>query len=231
MAPPALKFLSASIAVTTLLVVACSGGSSHRGSPTVAGLAPTARAAAAALTSSVVQVTGTASQRDQSVDFQIRYTGVAPDRIAYDDESTLAGKMSRIALVIIPPNAWSLENGAWTPFTAIDTRTFSADHVWSLVPFDVATLVGTEEVGATSARHYHASVDVQLPFGELAGTLIASEDASFDGTLDHVDVDYWLDDVHGWPVKAVYSATGGGKLDVTAELTQANDPGIVVAPP
>src|SRR5205814_1141251 len=144
------KFLSASIAIT-MVIVACSDGSSHDGSTPVAGLASTARAAAATLSSSVVQVTGTASQRDQNVDFQIRYTSAAPDRLAYDDQSTLAGKMSRIALVVVPPKAWSLENGVWTPFTVIDTRTFSADHVWSLVPFDSATLVGTEEVGTTKA--------------------------------------------------------------------------------
>src|SRR5439155_948031 len=159
-------------------------------------------ASAGSLSSSVVEVTGSASERDQKVDFQIRYTHVAPDRLAYDDVSTLVGKTSHISLVVVPPKAWSRESGQWEAFTVVDTRTFSADHVWSLVPLDSATLVGTDDVGATRARHYHARIDDQLPFDELAGTLIASEEASFDGTLDHFEVDYWVDDQHGWPVKA-----------------------------
>ena len=45
------------------------------------------------------------------------------------------------------------------------------------------------------------------------------------------EVDYWVDDEEGWPVKAMYSATGDGRLDLTAKLTDDNDPSVVVTPP
>ena len=221
------------IAAVICVIGVASAGCGSRSHPTdrQPGVEGTARTAAAALSSSVVEVTGTASQRELSVDFQVRYTAASPDRLAFDDESTIMGQTSRVSLLIIPPQAWSLENGKYAPFTVADARTFSADHAWSLVPFQNATLVGTEDIRGAKSHHYRASVDVQLPLADVAGALIASEDTSFDGLLNHFDVDFWVDDMHGWPVKARYAGAGDGNFDVTAELTQANDPAITIAAP
>lgn len=101
--------------------------------------------------------------------------------------------------------------------------------MWRLVPFDAATRIGTDTVAGVEATHYHADVDAQLPLDELAGSLIAG-DTTFDGTLDHFAIDYWVDG-SGSPVRAVYAGSGDGKLQLTAELQQVNDPSIAVTPP
>jgi hypothetical protein len=220
------------LAAASLLVVSCRGGSTKAPTPVVVpDVQQQAVRAAATLTGAVVHVTGHAAQNSTSVDFTIEYRQAA-DRFAYTATSTFQGQTADIQVIGVPPQAWSLEAGAWKPLAgALTVDTFRAARMWSLVPFSQAALDGTESVGGVQANHYHAEAGVHLAFGELAGSLIASGDAEFTGALSHATIDYWVDKEHGWPVKAVYHASGDGDLDLTAELVQANDPAIAIDPP
>lgn len=213
-----------------LAAAGCGGHSTSTDQP-AAGVVATARAGAMALGSSVVEATGNVVQRGQTVRFRLRFTSEEPGRLAYDDESTLAGATSRVSLVVVPPRAWSLEHGVWTPFTVVDTRAFLADSVWSLAPLGGTTFVAEEHVGAAIAHHYHASVDVEMALSTIAGLLTASDETSFSGTINHFDADFWVDDERGLPVKATWRGTGDGTLELAVELISANDPAVTITPP
>ncbi len=212
------------------VALGCDSKSNVASTP-VTGVRSAARAAASTIDRGVVQVNGSISQRDENVRIRIQYTSAKPDGWSYDDESTIGDRTSRISLISVASNAWTLEQGQWKPFTVVDAHVFLADRIWSLIPFEDMNLVGTERLSFGLARHYQTTVDLALPLDELAGSLIASEDASLTGTISHVAIDYWVDEAHGWPVKARYRGNGDAELELTAELENVNDPSIAVAPP
>jgi hypothetical protein len=221
------------VMMSAVFAASCKGGSSPSPTSTpapVANVQQKALAAYARLQSGVVHVAGRASQGTTSVDFTIDYASTA-DRFAYKAQSLFQDRPSQVDVVGVPPQAWSREGGAWTPLPgAMALDTFRARRIWSLVPFSSASPAGLEIVGGVSAAHYHYEGDVQLLLPELAGSLIASDDAEFTGNLTHVEIDYWVDEQAGWPVKVVYHASGDGDLELTAELAQANWPATAIFP-
>lgn len=216
------------IAVASMLGVACGSNASKQTPAPVAGLQATAIATNPP-PSSVVVVNGSVEQGDKRVTFALRFTSVAPDRLGYQSDATTAGRTDSIGLIVIPPRAWELRNGAWQAFTPADFTPFKAARIWRLVPFDEATLVGTDTIAGAEATRYHADVNVQLPLDELAGSLIAG-DLAFDGALERFAIDYWVDG-SGAPVRAVYAGSGDATLQLTAEIQLSNDPSIAVTPP
>lgn len=230
-----MRLIALVAALIATVNVSCGGSSSPPSTPTSATVADVQRHALqslSGLTSGVVHVNGHVSQGTTSVDFSIEYRN-ARERFAYQAHSMFRGVESDVQVIGIPPRAWSLEDGTWKPLpTSLPLDSFRAERVWSFAPFTTSALVGKEEIGGLATIHYHYDGPVALSFGELAGSFIASGNVDLTGELDHMTIDYWVTQDGGLPVKASYKASGDGNLDLTADLTNANDPAIVVnAPP
>lgn len=223
--------LAVAAVLLTVAFASCSGGTKHE-----TGVQQKALEAFKQLGSHLVTASGEVSQGDMAAGFQLSYEAVAPDRHRYDDRSTFQGANSEIGVIAIGSLAWELSDGSWAllPHSELiaSASTFTAARIWSLVSFDDAEFKGTGDINGTRAKHYHASragEEISLP--GLAGLLLASDQPEFKGNITRIDIDYWIDADHGWPVQAKYHATGDGTIGLTAVLEKANDDSIVVEPP
>ena len=220
--------------VLSALAASCGGSSTGSGTPTpapVSGVQDQALQALTRVTSGVVNVTGHASQGSDAVDFTIEYRTDA-GRFAYHAASTHNGAQSDVQVIGVPPQTWTLENGAWSALPAgLPVDSFRARRIWSLAPFPNARPIGMEQVAGIATTHYRYDGPASLAFGELAGSLVASSDINFTGELRHLTVNYWIANDGGFPVKASYNASGDGNLKVTVELSHLNDTTVVVQAP
>ncbi len=224
--------LAAGLAIGAVLSLGCASGD---GGELKQGVLTDSLATISKLQNYEVQASGQLRQGGKSADVALTYQFVGPDRLRFLSESTSEGITEQAGLIIIGDLSWSLENGIWKeePSQVVDINTFSAARIWGPIPFDTARLQDEpEHVDGVEALHYHFDKSATLSFETLAGALLAAGEPQFSGDLTHVAIEYWTDASGGWPVRMKLAAKGSdGAVELTVDLTKANDSSIQVAPP
>ncbi len=170
-------------------------------------------------------------------DLNVEGAFVAPDREQVKVTGSMFGLELEEETIRIGDRTWVHTDGGWVEGEAeFTTEDFSpASFAEAFNAEDLRILKPSKETinGIRSLRYKISKANIEKIAG-FAG--LFGEGAGLEDLPENFDIDLWLAEDGGWPVRLVMSASGDfdgveGSLDLSMDVTDVNDESIEIEPP